>query len=99
MKLTGTKEKYNVIVRTSPSQELRMLPMGFGTPNQRNKKPETIEYIKEVAEETCGTMFDELLERVEVIVDLIEQKVIYSVHKNKKKTINVLVKTMLPSAC
>lgn len=89
--------KYTAIVRTH-EQELRPINIGFGTRKQKYVE-DSVEYIKQVAEETCPQIYDELCYGVEVIVDLVAQKVIYTVHKNRKKTINVLANVMFKQVC
>ena len=82
LKGKNIKSKYMVVVRNS-NQDLKPIYMGFSDPQE-------LDYIKEVAEETCGTIYDALLERVEVIVDMTIMKVVYTIHKNRKKTISAL---------
>lgn len=95
--LEGCGRKYTVIVRTA-SQDLRPVNIGFGTRKQKHIE-DSLEYIKQVAEETCPQIYDDLCYGIEVIVDLVKQKVIYSVHKNHKKTIKVLANAIFQNAC
>lgn len=95
--LRGTRDKYTCIVRTD-TQALRPVNIGFHSVRSEAAE-ESIDYIKEVAAKSCATIYDEVCYKVEVIVDLKAQKVIYSVHKNRKKTINVLAKAVLDRVC
>ena len=82
--LTGMKAKYNAVVQTK-SKQIVPIHLGFGIAQSKD-------YIIQVAKDTCEKIYGEACDNVQVIVDLLEQRVVYSVHKNTRQTIAILAK-------